>query len=506
MKRIIAATLVVPVLMAIGCLVACHSFSTLQGPIEDNRVKGLIYYLPRGQIRIAGDFKSGGGGGTGGPVAKSPGSSAGLQPLVAAPDGSPGGDSAEQKNFVITIAADIEADPSARYYLKPVRNYFYNDDIRLAVNAKHLLSTGSATAEDQTAQIISTTASLAAQAAGIPTPAFRAEEKERPLPEITVGELLHQIEEALSDKKISLDTKIKASKSELDKLKGALPKLDALPKFPVEKKQKIDITLAYLSVKEDHSFTLRNIWDLLWLLVPEASDEMIKPQNAPEVFRKLYAELDPKTPRTKAIQPKPFSLAFDPARAFYRGQPCNISDGKGNTGLPRTIVLPDKIDGLEITVTEELQPEIALLKEIWQQKNVGPTKNNVAYGIAFRALKPYRVRVKSVEGTYFYINESQLVLLPDTCPEHTLVLDYSRLAFVKKTTNVVFVDGVPQSLAQTAPSSVLGFLAIPKGIIQAIVPLSPGITGPPSGVQAPGTSGTTAAPQSPPPSSAPSGS
>ncbi len=72
-----------------------------------------------------------------------------------------------------------------------------------------------------------------------------------------------------------------------------------------------------------------------------------------------------------------------------------------------------------------------------------------------------------------YIRESRLVLLPDTAPDHTLVLDYSRLAFVKKTTNIGFVDGVPQNLTQKAPSSVLGFLAIPKGIIQAIVPLCP---------------------------------
>ena len=154
--------------------------------------------------------------------------------------------------------------------------------------------------------------------------------------------------------------------------------------------------------------------------------------------------------------------------------------------------------GFTITIQEESQPEIKLLKEVWEGKN-----KDVAHGIAFRAVKPYRLDIKSVDNTWFYIRESRLVLLPDTAPDHTLVLDYSRLAFVKKTTNIGFVDGVPQNLTQKAPSSVLGFLAIPKGIIQAIVPLPPAITGPPSGVQAPGTTGTTAAPQPSPPSPAP---
>ena len=48
----------------------------------------------------------------------------------------------EQKNFYISVSVDVEADPRARYYLKSDRNYFYDDDLNLKINAKHLLSTG----------------------------------------------------------------------------------------------------------------------------------------------------------------------------------------------------------------------------------------------------------------------------------------------------------------------------------------------------------------------------
>lgn len=86
----------------------CHSFSTVKAStdsvnqvrhiaLNDNRITALLYYLPRGRIRITGDFKSGGDGGGFGEAAKS---RAGL----IADAGPPGGDATDQKNFVVTIA------------------------------------------------------------------------------------------------------------------------------------------------------------------------------------------------------------------------------------------------------------------------------------------------------------------------------------------------------------------------------------------------------------------
>ena len=476
MRKITVAALVVRAIMVICWLTACHSFSTVkESPdvvtktreiaLNGDRINGLVYYLPWGRIRITGDFKSGGDGGSPSGAAKSA--------AVRASAGEPfGGDATAPKNFVVTIAADIEADPSARYYLKPNRNYFYDDDIKLSVNAKHLLSSGNATAEDQTARIISTSASIAATALGKPPSGLslkqqqelEEEEAEKlPKPE-TINGLLLLIQDAINRKKAALDTTLpSAALFELAKVLPSQPEGEAFLKV----------------LSRENFVSLGTIMNLLKLYPLK---ERINLSNAGEFWPKLIGAISGEGPGQKYVQPRPFSVVFDPvAHGTSIGTTCNVPvcDDPGGCGL-------------RITISEERQPELAKLNKIWEGKN-----KDTAYGIVFRAVKPYRVTVESVPGTSFYIRESRLVMLPDTRCDHTLVLDYSRLAFVKKTTNVGFVDGIPQNFAQTTPSSVLGFLAIPKGIIQAIVPLSPGITGPPGGVQAPGIAGTTAAPPAP---------
>jgi len=47
----------------------------------------------------------------------------------------------------------------------------------------------------------------------------------------------------------------------------------------------------------------------------------------------------------------------------------------------------------------------------------------------------------------------------------------TRVAFVKKVRNVGFNDGMLTDFQQHLPSPVLGFLGIPKAIIQAMVPI-----------------------------------
>ena len=275
MKKVTAAGLVVAGLTVLGCFVACHSFSTVKEStdastqtseiaLSGNRVNGLMYYLPRGRIRITGDFKSTGGDGGPSDARKSPASS--RASLAAGVAGAPsGGDVTEQKNFVVTIAADIEADPSARYYLKPVRNYFYDDDIKLTVNAKHLLSTGNATAEDQTARIISTTAGLVAQVAmpGKP-PAPGITSREIPQ-QITVLELLREIEDAVIEGRVSIGDKTSVSSEAIKQLGNALPGLYKPPPelSPDEEEENIQAALAALYVKD--TITLKNIRDLLRL-------------------------------------------------------------------------------------------------------------------------------------------------------------------------------------------------------------------------------------------------
>src|ERR1700730_18415114 len=107
MKKIIPGTFFVAVLLMTGWFVGCHSFSTLkdspdsasglpQVSIKSNRVSGLVYYLPKGRIRITGDFKSGAEG-AGPSAATKPSTPPGRARLRAAVAGAPSdGDLAEQ--------------------------------------------------------------------------------------------------------------------------------------------------------------------------------------------------------------------------------------------------------------------------------------------------------------------------------------------------------------------------------------------------------------------------
>lgn len=111
---------------------ACSSFSTSNRALTDRRIAGQLYYLPQGKIRITGEWKN-------------PGSHA-------------------QSLFVVIISEELEADPTARYYLKPDANIFYDNETALTVNAKGLLTTADATSEDRTHAIVATAANIATDA------------------------------------------------------------------------------------------------------------------------------------------------------------------------------------------------------------------------------------------------------------------------------------------------------------------------------------------------------
>jgi hypothetical protein len=432
-------------------LAACHSFSTVQGNINSNRMTGLIYYLPKGRIRITGDFKDGGGAGA-------PASS--KKKTFARSDAPDDGDTPEPKNFVVTIAADIEADPTARYLLTPDRNYLYNDEINIGVNGKQLLSTGEATAEDQTAQIISTIAQVAAQIPFVAKEAVNVPNLEEP-PE-TVNKLLLTVQSAIKARIVSLDTTLPSAA--LFGLPGAAGGFSR--ERENEGKRYVD------ELSQRNFVSLRSILRLLHMFPPEQRIDWTK---APQLWGQLKIILTAKpAPPKPPVKPRPFNIIIDPE---YK-KSVDVTDMEGNIFL-------------KICITEELQPNLQL-KTIWEAQR---QDRRLAHGIIFRPLRAYHVTVKSI-GTYFEIDEHREILLPDCREEHELLLDYSRLAFVKKTTKIAFVDGTPQKLGQTVPSPVLGFLAIPKGIIQAMVPLASSITGTPVGVQAPGTTGTANSPAS----------
>ena len=95
-------------------------------------------------------------------------------------------------------------------------------------------------------------------------------------------------------------------------------------------------------------------------------------------------------------------------------------------------------------------------------------------GVLFRAVRAYEVDISSVVPS-IAVDANISVMLPDTESEY--VIDYSRMAFVQKTTNVGFADGMMQDFSQTVPSPINGFLQIPKAILQAILPVPSSKTG-----------------------------
>jgi hypothetical protein len=159
-------------------LFSCSVYSTSKDPISRNRVAGQLYYLPIGMIHITGGYGAPAGtalsasASNGAKQTKSQVTTTAGNPSDVASNNTPAplsntpGSGAGPNNspYVISVSADIRADPTARYYLKQNRNYFFDDTTALSINGKHLLSTGNAIALDETPTIISTTVGLAAQA------------------------------------------------------------------------------------------------------------------------------------------------------------------------------------------------------------------------------------------------------------------------------------------------------------------------------------------------------
>src|SRR6266849_5667763 len=150
MRRIASCLIPIFGLIWIATQLGCQgpTLVTGPGPSSFGPVNGMLYYLPIGKITIKGEY--------------------------AQPEGTP-----KPRELTITLTAEVEADEGAGvYYVTPQSNYIYEDEVRVAVNAKHLLSTGNVTTEDKTAEIAGALASLAR--AGLGLAKTEALENQRP--------------------------------------------------------------------------------------------------------------------------------------------------------------------------------------------------------------------------------------------------------------------------------------------------------------------------------------
>lgn len=171
MKKI--AKVLIPALGLVGLSLhfGCRTLSTSQEiPTSGSEIIGMLYYLPIGKITIKGEFKTENSQAR---VNFASSRSSGDMPKPS--DGpSDGGSAITGGALTITLTSEVEPDQcGGEYYVTPHANYVFEDEARVTINAKHLLSTGNVTTEDKTAEIVGTLASIAGEVKaleGKPTP------------------------------------------------------------------------------------------------------------------------------------------------------------------------------------------------------------------------------------------------------------------------------------------------------------------------------------------------
>lgn len=144
----------------------CRTLSTSAGSPPSGPVNGMLYYLPIGKVTIKGEYAK--ADTTAAParlLAETANEPAATPTPTSTPTPTP---APTPKELTITLTAEVEADEgSGVFYVIPQSNYIYEDEVRVAVNAKHLLSTGNVTTEDKTAEIAGALASLARAGLGV---------------------------------------------------------------------------------------------------------------------------------------------------------------------------------------------------------------------------------------------------------------------------------------------------------------------------------------------------
>ena len=156
-------------------------------------------------------------------------------------------------------------------------------------------------------------------------------------------------------------------------------------------------------------------------------------------------------------------------------RPFNFTFHPCNSGEVQKVVcqLNKRGIGLEVTTSAKPVPQCV---DILHDKEVRRVATEFGKnGLLFRSAVPYKIRLIAPVGKngsplpgQLTIDNTQQVLLPN--PEKLYTIEYQRMAFVKKVKEVGFTDGMLTDYHQHLPSPILGFLGIPKAIVDAIVP------------------------------------
>jgi hypothetical protein len=516
------------------------SVSTDKTERSDRRTFGELYYLPYGRIHITGSLatpaKATTESNTPSPTNTPPPAT---QPKTTADDTTGSQDeSAKSKEYTITVTEELQPDKDAAYYLDQRRNWAFDDENHFIVNKKFLLTSSKVTVQDRTPDIIATTASLVAQAAGInpispaSIPKVSAEEAKDKLNflKISKTELRDKVKDDFNSKYnyaepdyiSNLKNEFQQDLSKAGVSQTEIPLVLAPVQLRVNDlikalqddryKDSQILTATVKAVLDANNIKPgeRAFNESIFRLEQQATatkeqveaallsvkDEPMDEQSQKVLLSSFYKQDKKNAP----VAPKPFTVVFDPESKDEKSQAVEIMkqcgfDLRADAENPTTADAGDKHDD---------SPKAKVRTRPFFE---GDRIN----GVVYRAPKTYKIYIRSLAGSleknparpvkkgaagsfkkadeeltpstwddaHILINQS--VALPDK--QRSLVADYARFAFIRRSTNIGFLDGMLVDYDQITPSPVLGFLAIPKGILQALLPIPSGSssTKPPGG-------------------------
>ena len=172
---------------------------------------------------------------------------------------------------------------------------------------------------------------------------------------------------------------------------------------------------------------------------------------------------------------QPFYFSFDPSN---RGQVDFVREQLQQRGVGLKVSTDAKGEILDAKTVKQMALELGRSGLIFRP--------GAAYNIRLTYPVDVQHGTEPPKGQSVIIKDTEQFILPDRTK--LCVMKYDRMAFVKKVREVGFSDGMLTDFHQKRPSPILGFLGIPKAILQAIVPI-PGAAGPSGSASTAGTTG-----------------
>jgi len=169
----------------------------------------------------------------------------------------------------------------------------------------------------------------------------------------------------------------------------------------------------------------------------------------------------------------PFYFSFDPSNPF---QVDFVKGQLKQRGVGLRVSTDAKGQILDTKKVKQMAPELGRSGLVFRPA--------AAYSIKFTYPVDVKTGKEPAKGCPVIIKDTEQFILPDRTK--LCVMKYDRMAFVKKVREVGFSDGMLTDFHQKRPSPILGFLGIPKAILQAIVPI-PGAAGPSGSASGSGT-------------------